>query len=71
MRETRRERVATTTDLFVGDVVRRELYFAHAACAESLCEGIVAEDSVCGAGLFGGGGISVLAVFLVDRKSVV
>lgn len=40
------------TDPFFRDVVGCELDLAHAACAESLCEGIVAEDSVCGARLF-------------------
>lgn len=55
----------TTTDLFFGDIVRCEFYFAHAACAQRLCEGIVAEDSICGAGLLRGRGVSVLAMFLV------
>jgi len=32
------------TDLFAGDVVGSELDLAHAAGAESLCEGVVAED---------------------------
>ena len=53
MSETRKEGCATT-DPLLRDVVGRELDFAHAACAEGLGEGIVAEDSVCGARLFGG-----------------
>lgn len=47
--------------------MNRELDFAHATCAEGLGEGIVAEDSVCTAGLFGCRAIPVLAVFLVGH----
>lgn len=50
--ETSKEGILETTDLFLRDVVDGELDLAHAACAEGLGEGIVAEDSVCGAGLF-------------------
>lgn len=47
--------------------MKRELDFAHATCAEGLSEGIVAEDSVCAAGLLRCRAISVLAVFLVGH----
>lgn len=67
MSEGRAEGLLKTTDLFFRDIMNRELDFAHATCAEGLGEGIVAEDSVCAAGLFGCRAISVLAVFLVGH----
>lgn len=50
---TTRRGTLKMTDLFFRHIVDCEFDFAHAACAEGLGEGIVAEDSVCAAGLLG------------------
>ena len=59
--------VSRTANLFFRHIMNRQLDFAHAACAEGLGEGIIAEDSVCATGLFGSGTIPGLAVFLVGH----
>jgi len=44
-----REKYGGCTHLLARKIMMGQLYLSHAACAESLGEGIVSENTICGA----------------------